>query len=120
MAPAPLPDCDEPCGSFFMNMRSAICITLVLLVVACSPGAVENQDANAAGPAFGMPVFKTFPPRDDFDPTRPRRQKDRMRNHAKWQALVQLEQNRGYRHEQRAQSSSSIDQEAFVGTNSAS
>ena len=43
-----------------------------------------------------------------------------MRNHAKWQALVQLEQNRGCRHEQRAQSLSSIDQEAFVGTNSAS
>ena len=32
-------------------MRSAICTTMVLLVAACSPGAVENQDANAAGPS---------------------------------------------------------------------
>ena len=36
---------------FSMHLRSAIFTTLVLLVAACSPGAVENQDANGAGPA---------------------------------------------------------------------
>ncbi len=32
-------------------MRSSICVTLVLLVAACSPGAVGNQEANGADPA---------------------------------------------------------------------
>ena len=36
---------------FSMNMRSAICITLVLLVAACAPGAVENPGADVADPA---------------------------------------------------------------------
>ena len=51
-----------------------------------------------AGHVFG-PVSETLPPRDDYDPTRPGRQKDRMRNHAKWEALVQLEQISGCRNE---------------------
>ena len=29
------------------------------------------------------------------NPAKVRRQKDRLRNHAKWQALVRLEQNKG-------------------------
>lgn len=32
-------------------MRSSICVTLVLLVAACSPGAVGDQEANGADPA---------------------------------------------------------------------
>ena len=32
-------------------MRSAICSTLILLLAACAPGAVENQAANDAGPS---------------------------------------------------------------------
>ncbi len=47
-----------------------------------------------AGPGFGMPDL-SWPPQDDYDPTRPRPHKKRMRNHAKWQALVQLEQKNG-------------------------
>ena len=35
---------------FSLNMRSAICTTLVLLVAACSPGAVGDQEANGADP----------------------------------------------------------------------
>ncbi len=34
-----------------MNTRSAICTTLVLLVAACAPGAVENPGADVADPA---------------------------------------------------------------------
>ena len=32
-------------------MRSAICSTLILLLAACAPGAVENQAANGADPS---------------------------------------------------------------------
>lgn len=51
------------------------------------------------GPVFGMEVLKTRPPKDDFDPTRPYPHKERMQNHAKWQVLAQLEQNKGCRQE---------------------
>lgn len=40
----------------------------------------------------------------DVSPAKVRRQKERMRNHAKWQALVHLEQNKGCRHEVRGPS----------------
>ena len=48
-----------------------------------------------AGPGFGMEVLKTRQPRDDFDPTRPEPHKKRLQNHARWQALAQLEQSKG-------------------------
>ena len=44
-------------------------------------------------------IYEVYPPSIDVNPAQVRRQKDRMRNHAKWQALVQLEQTRGCRHE---------------------
>ncbi|MDE0488086.1 MAG: hypothetical protein OXI07_02695 [Gammaproteobacteria bacterium] len=50
------------------------------------------------GPAFGWP-FDDFPPSDDYVPGRPNRQKERLQNHARWQALAQLEQNKGCRQE---------------------
>ena len=50
------------------------------------------------GPAYGMGILKTLPPKDNFDPSRPNRQKERMQMHAKWQALLDLERNKGCRH----------------------
>jgi len=51
------------------------------------------------GPAFGMEVLKTRQPKDDYDPTRPEPHKERLQNHARWQALAQLEQSKGCRQE---------------------
>lgn len=47
-------------------------------------------------PAFGWP-FDDFPPSDDYIHGRPNRQKERMQNHARWQALAQLERSKGCR-----------------------
>ena len=43
-------------------------------------------------------IYEIYPPTIDVSPARVRRQKDRMRNHAKWKALVQLGQNKACRH----------------------
>ena len=44
-------------------------------------------------------IYDIYPETMAVNPAKVRRQKDRMRNHAKWQALVQSEKNRGCRHE---------------------
>ncbi len=59
---------------------------------------------NAADSVQSFAVTHTEPPYTIYDvypasmavnPARVMRQKDRLRNHAKWQALVRLEQNKG-------------------------
>ena len=50
-------------------------------------------------PAFAFPFNDGFPPKDNYIPNRPNRQKERLQNHAKWQALAQLEQIKGCRRE---------------------
>ena len=44
-------------------------------------------------------IYETYPPSIDVNPAKVRCQKERMRNHAKWQVPVQLERNNGCRHE---------------------
>ena len=44
-------------------------------------------------------IYEIYPPTIDVSPAKVRRQKDQIRHHAKWQALVQLERNKGCRHE---------------------
>ena len=44
-----------------------------------------------------FPFYDTLPPDTVVSPAKVRRQKKRMRNHARWQALVQLEQSKGCR-----------------------
>jgi len=39
-------------------------------------------------------IYDVYPASIDVNPARVMRQKDRLRNHAKWQALVRLEQNK--------------------------
>ena len=58
-----------------------------------------NSVAFFAAPSVHFPfgVYETLPPDIAVDPAKVRRQKKRMRNHARWQALVQLEQNKGCR-----------------------
>ena len=58
-----------------------------------------NSIAFFAAPSvhFPFPVYPTIAPEEVVSPAKVRRQKKRMRNHARWQALVQLEQSKGCR-----------------------
>jgi len=56
------------------------------------------SDAGPGG-VFGWPGYDGPPYSDNYIPGRPNRQKERMKNHARWQALAQLEQNKGCRQE---------------------
>ncbi|MDE0128895.1 MAG: hypothetical protein OXQ86_04940 [Gammaproteobacteria bacterium] len=48
-----------------------------------------------SGRGFGMPDWDVLPLPADYIRNRPNRQKERMQNHARWQALAQLEQSKG-------------------------
>ncbi|MCY3605082.1 MAG: hypothetical protein OXH45_04915 [Gammaproteobacteria bacterium] len=52
-----------------------------------------------ADPASNWPVMYDPLFNDDYIHGRPNRQKERLQNHARWQALAQLEQNKGCRQE---------------------
>lgn len=46
---------------------------------------------------FPFPVYDSVSPEPVVSPAKVKRQKKRMRNHARWQALAQLEQSKGCR-----------------------